>query len=117
MTAYSRGTEELVDYPDSDDTPTESSPILPTVNERHHLGRGVRQFMAMELHLQGHLANLRGLLQHAANEPRLKGPFPFDFYHKVLLSCERMLDKLHSMRCVTTRHEWDQVSYRLLLFS
>jgi hypothetical protein len=65
--------------------------------------------MAMELHLQGHLANLRGLLQHAANEPRLKGPFPFDFYHEVLLSCERMLDKLHSMRCVTTRHEWDQV--------
>lgn len=59
-----------------------------------------------ELHLQSQLATLRGLLSHAKNEPRIKGPFAFDFYQEVLLSCERMLDKLHSMRCVTTRHDW-----------
>ena len=40
------------------------------------------------------------------NEPRIKGPFDYAFYNEVLLSCERMLDRLHSMRCVTTRDEW-----------
>lgn len=63
--------------------------------------------MAMrELHLQSQLNTLRGLLAQTKNEPRLKGPFAFDFYQEVLLSCERMLDRLHSMRCVTTRDEW-----------
>jgi hypothetical protein len=77
------------------------------VTARHHLDASVLQFMSMELHLQGHLSQLRGLLMHATREPRLKGPFAADFYNDVLLSCERMLDRLHSMRCVTTRTEWD----------
>jgi len=59
-----------------------------------------------ELHLQSQLSSLRDLLAQTRNEPRLKGPFAFDFYNEVLLSCERMLDRLHSMRCVTTRDEW-----------
>ena len=59
-----------------------------------------------ELHLQGQLGTLNDLLKHTKNEPRLKGPFAFGFYKECLLSCERMLDRLHSMRCVTTRAEW-----------
>ena len=59
-----------------------------------------------ELHLQSQLGDLRDLLSQTKNEPRLKGPFAFEFYQEVLLSCERMLDRLHSMRCVTTRDEW-----------
>ena len=64
-----------------------------------------------ELHLQGQIGTLNDLLKHTKNEPRLKGPFAFGFYKECLLSCERMLDRLHSMRCVTTRAEW----YVLLL--
>lgn len=63
-----------------------------------------------ELHLQGQLTYMRTLLSQTKREPRLKGPFPVDFYNEVLLSCERMLDRLHSMRCVTTRDAWDNVS-------
>lgn len=59
-----------------------------------------------ELHLQAQLGKLRDLLKQTKNEPRLKGPFAFEFYNECLLSCERMLDRLHSMRCVTTRDEW-----------
>jgi len=59
-----------------------------------------------ELHLQGQIGTLNDLLKHTKNEPRLKGPFAFGFYKECLLSCERMLDRLHSMRCVTTRAEW-----------
>ena len=59
-----------------------------------------------ELHLQSQLADLRNLLEQTVNEPRLKGPFPYSFYKEVLLSCERIIDRLHSMRCVTTRDEW-----------
>jgi len=62
--------------------------------------------MNRELHLQGQLGTLNDLLKHTKNEPRLKGPFAFGFYKECLLSCERMLDRLHSMRCVTTRAEW-----------
>lgn len=105
VTTYTRGVESLAPDGEASD---ESDPLLPHRTTRHHLEPGVRQFMAMELHLQHQLGTLRGLLAHAKNEPRIKGPFPFDFYHEVLLSCERMLDRLHSMRCVTTRQDWDQ---------
>jgi hypothetical protein len=59
-----------------------------------------------ELHLQGQLNTLQDLLKHTVNEPRLKGPFAYAFYKEVLLSCERTMNRLHSMRCVTTRDEW-----------
>jgi len=59
-----------------------------------------------ELHLQSQLVELRDLLGQTKNEPRLKGPFAFGFYKEVLLSCERIVDRLHSMRCVTARDEW-----------
>ena len=115
---YSRG----VDPPEPlEAVEQEEEPLLPIDASRHpHLSSSVRQFMAMyadqwamgeadevrELHLQTQLEKLRGLLGQTKNEPRLKGPFAFAFYKEVLLSCERMLDRLHSMRCVTTRDEW-----------
>jgi hypothetical protein len=49
---------------------------------------------------------MRGLLTQTKNEPRLKGPFPQAMYSEILNSCQRTLDKLHSMRCVIMRQEW-----------
>jgi len=69
-----------------------------------------------ELHLHSQLGDLRELLLQTKNEPRLKGPFAFEFYDEVLLSCERMVDRLHSMRCVTTRDEWLVTSLRVNKF-
>ncbi|ORY35739.1 hypothetical protein BCR39DRAFT_511847 [Naematelia encephala] len=106
VTTYSRGIDPPEPLPENQEE--EQEPLLPPGSTRHpHLSQGVRQFMSMELHLQSQLGNLRELLAQTKNEPRLKGPFAFDFYKEVLLSCERMLDRLHSMRCVTTRDEWD----------
>lgn len=68
--------------------------------------RATTKLTSRELHLQSQLTTLRDLLVLTKNEPRLKGPFPTSFYSEVLLSLERMLDRLHSMRCVTTRSEW-----------
>lgn len=59
-----------------------------------------------ELHLQIQLINLRGLLAQTKNEPRLKGPFPQEMYAGIIGSCQTLLDKLHSMRCVVSRQEW-----------
>lgn len=59
-----------------------------------------------ELHLQIKLIELQGLLAQTQHEPRLKGPFPVVMYRKILTSLQTILDKLHSMRCVTTREEW-----------
>lgn len=59
-----------------------------------------------ELHLQIKLIELQGLLAQTQNEPRLKGPFPVKLYRSMLTSLQTTLDKLHSMRCVTSREEW-----------
>ncbi|KAJ7762513.1 Fusaric acid resistance protein-like-domain-containing protein [Mycena metata] len=70
------------------------------------LSHSIKEFMAMELHLQINLIELQGLLAQTQNEPRLKGPFPVQLYRGILTSLQTILDKLHSMRCVTTREEW-----------
>jgi hypothetical protein len=87
------------------------------------LNNSVEEFMAMyakppallrfvyqndyrELHLQIKLLQLQDLLKQTQHEPRLKGPFPIKLYRSVLASLQTILDKLHSMRCVTTREEW-----------
>ncbi|KAK8854671.1 hypothetical protein IAR55_003410 [Kwoniella newhampshirensis] len=107
VTTYSKGVEPRNEENSSDDD-GELRPLLPSSVVGHRqLSPSVRQFMAMELHLQSQLGTLRSLLAQTKHEPRLKGPFAYGFYHEVLLSCERMLDRLHSMRCVTTRDEWD----------
>ncbi|KAJ7240156.1 Fusaric acid resistance protein-like-domain-containing protein [Mycena haematopus] len=74
--------------------------------EHARLTSSIKEFMAMELHLQIKLIELIGLLDQAQHEPRLKGPFPVQLYRSVLTSLQTILDKLHSMRCVTTREEW-----------
>ncbi|KAG9036609.1 hypothetical protein FRB95_008443 [Tulasnella sp. JGI-2019a] len=71
-----------------------------------HLTNSIRQFMSMELHLQLQIIKLQGLLAQTAHEPRLKGPFPVHIYRTILTSLQVILDKLHLMRCVTTKEEW-----------
>ena len=88
------------------------------------LANSIQEFMAMsqdiliahniilieifyrELHLQIKLIELQTLLAQTQHEPRLKGPFPVALYRQILISLQTILDKLHSMRCVTTREEW-----------
>lgn len=70
------------------------------------LNKSVEEFMAMELHLQIKLIELQDLLKQTQHEPRLKGPFPIKLYRSILASLQTILDRLHSMRCFTTREEW-----------
>jgi len=56
--------------------------------------------------LQIKLLGLQDLLKQTQHEPRLKGPFPIKLYRSILASLQTILDKMHSMRCVTTREEW-----------
>ena len=87
--------------------PTESSTLL----RRNKMSRSIQHFMSMELHLQLQLIELQGLLAQTQHEPRLKGPFPVQLYRSILTSLQSILDKLHSMRCVTSREEWHTVSF------
>jgi hypothetical protein len=63
--------------------------------------------------LQIKLLELQDLLKQTQHEPRLKGPFPVKLYRSILASLQTILDKLHSMRCVTTREEWYVNLWRL----
>ncbi|KAI0708907.1 Fusaric acid resistance protein-like-domain-containing protein [Cerioporus squamosus] len=86
-----------------EESPTEESHLLhvnPAMTE------SIQHFMAMELHLQIKLIELQGLLAQTQHEPRLKGPFPVALYRSILTSLQSILDRLHSMRCVTSREEW-----------
>ncbi|KAF7981915.1 hypothetical protein HWV62_31521 [Athelia sp. TMB] len=96
---------ELADSPDGDDSSTEGTPLL-SRSATTKLNNSIHEFMAMELHLQIKLIELQGLLAQTQHEPRLKGPFPVALYRSILTSLQTILDKLHSMRCVTTREEW-----------
>ncbi|KAI0267057.1 hypothetical protein BC834DRAFT_872327 [Gloeopeniophorella convolvens] len=87
--------------PDSD-SPNEETALVP-----RRLSNSIEEFMAMELHLQIKLIELQDLLKQTQHEPRLKGPFPIKLYRSILASLQTILDKLHSMRCVTTREEWN----------
>ncbi|KAF5374581.1 hypothetical protein D9757_010158 [Collybiopsis confluens] len=66
--------------------------------DRPRVNGSIKEFMAMELHLQIKLIELQGLLSQAQHEPRLKGPFPVGLYRGILTSLQAILDKLHSMR-------------------
>ncbi|TCD61379.1 hypothetical protein EIP91_008533 [Steccherinum ochraceum] len=91
---------------DESQTPHPETSTLLTPSSNSQLNDGVAEFMAMELHLQIKLIELQGLLAQTQHEPRLKGPFPVGLYRSILTSLQTMLDKLHSMRCVTSREEW-----------
>ncbi|KAH7339754.1 Fusaric acid resistance protein-like-domain-containing protein [Rhizoctonia solani] len=82
------------------------------MNYPTHLRASIKEFMAMELHLQLKLIELQGLLAQTQNEPRLKGPFPVALYRTILTSLQSMLDMLHSLRCATTQEDWLQVVRR-----
>jgi len=84
---------------------TETTALLQTASDTY-LTDSIHEFMAMELHLQIKLIELQGLLAQTQHEPRLKGPFPVALYRSILASLQMILDKLHSMRCVTSREEW-----------
>ncbi|KAH9017314.1 Fusaric acid resistance protein-like-domain-containing protein [Lactarius pseudohatsudake] len=84
-----------------DDPNEETALLLPRTQNK-----SVEEFMAMELHLQIKLIELQDLLKQTQHEPRLKGPFPVKLYRSILASLQTILDRLHSMRCVTTREEW-----------
>ncbi|KAM5533752.1 hypothetical protein V8D89_012625 [Ganoderma adspersum] len=88
---------------DDQSSPTEESHLLQT---NAALSQSIQNFMAMELHLQIKLIELQGLLSQTQHEPRLKGPFPVELYRTILTSLQAILDRLHSMRCVTSREEW-----------
>ncbi|KAG2122275.1 Fusaric acid resistance protein-like-domain-containing protein [Suillus cothurnatus] len=83
----------------------EMTSLLPK-SAKAKLSKSIQEFMAMELHLQIKLIELQGLLDQTQHEPRLKGPFPIALYRAMLTSLQTILDRLHSMRCVTTREEW-----------
>jgi len=59
-----------------------------------------------ELYLQMKLIDVQTLLGQAQHEARPKGPFPVDLYLGIVDSLQSILDRLHSMRCVTTKPEW-----------
>ncbi|KAG1739349.1 Fusaric acid resistance protein-like-domain-containing protein [Suillus lakei] len=103
------GTPRVEDDTDEDEPETQSSDettsLLPK-SAKANLDKSIQEFMAMELHLQRKLIELQGLLAQTQHEPRLKGPFPIVLYRAMLTSLQTILDRLHSMRCVTTREEW-----------
>ncbi|KAJ3563310.1 hypothetical protein NP233_g9021 [Leucocoprinus birnbaumii] len=86
--------------------PGEEAALLVGHDEDIKMKDSIHEFMAMELHLQIKLIELQGLLAQTQHEPRLKGPFPIQLYRRVLTSLQTILDRLHSMRCVTTKEEW-----------
>ncbi|KAF8550630.1 hypothetical protein OG21DRAFT_1478462 [Imleria badia] len=94
--------------------PDENTPLL-SKSASAQLSSSIQEFMAMELHLQIKLIELQGLLAQTQHEPRLKGPFPILLYRSILTSLQTILDKLHSMRCVTTREEWCSVRKDFIL--
>ncbi|KAJ2918023.1 hypothetical protein MD484_g2384, partial [Candolleomyces efflorescens] len=89
-----------------DEARQEGSSLVRRSVQITRLHNSIHEFMAMELHLQIKLIELQNLLAQAQLEPRLKGPFPVKLYRDILTSLQIILDRLHSMRCVTTREEW-----------
>lgn len=86
--------------------PSEEAALLVGHDQDIKMKDSIHEFMAMELHLQIKLIELQGLLAQTQHEPRLKGPFPVQLYRGVLTSLQTILDRMHSMRCVTTKEEW-----------
>lgn len=64
------------------------------------------ELQKIELSIQVSIFDLQGLLIHAPNEPRLKGPFPAKTYSAMLACCQNILDKLLSLRIVILKDVW-----------
>jgi len=93
----------------SEPVSVDQAPLIRDTSYAESYGPG---FNSLELHLQMKLLELQSLLSQTENEPRLKGPFPVKLYRSVLTSLQVILDKLHSMRCVTMREEWFAAVHR-----
>lgn len=104
---FDEGEGEASAHTPAPPAPTETSTLLR--RNKIRMSRSIQHFMSMELHLQLQLIELQGLLSQTQHEPRLKGPFPVQLYRSILTSLQSILDKLHSMRCVTSREEWHTV--------
>lgn len=108
--SYSSEPPDRPAFGDAEDEPggdEESRPLL--------MDDGLRlrdQFQPLELQLQVTIIKLEGLLVQTKHEPRLKGPFPIAKYRHMINCCQSILDKLHSMRCVTGRDAWHQLVRR-----
>lgn len=113
LVAFNSSGDDADDFPDGDGAPAGTSGPMPTETStllrrnKIRMSHSIQHFMSMELHLQLQLIELQGLLAQTQHEPRLKGPFPVKLYRSVLTSLQSILDKLHSMRCVTAREEWN----------
>ncbi|KZT29097.1 hypothetical protein NEOLEDRAFT_1154149 [Neolentinus lepideus HHB14362 ss-1] len=120
--SYAPDTQD--DVEDDETPPTEETALL-SHRARIQLSKSIREFMAMELHLQIKLIEMQGLLAQTQHEPRLKGPFPVKLYRNVLTSLQTIMDKLHSMRCnvrqdfimPVNRERRDMVGNIILYFS
>ncbi|EJU04510.1 hypothetical protein DACRYDRAFT_76995 [Dacryopinax primogenitus] len=99
-------------FPQQSVTQPTSIDQAPLMNDATYVQSIEPAFNNLELHLQMKLIELQQLLSHTANEPRLKGPFPVKLYRQILTSLQIILDKLHSMRCVTMREEWFAAVHR-----
>ncbi|GAN07622.1 conserved hypothetical protein [Mucor ambiguus] len=64
------------------------------------------ELQKIELSIQVSIFDLQGLLVHAPNEPRLKGPFPVKTYSAMLACCQSILDRLLSLRIVILKDVW-----------
>ena len=77
----------------------------------------IRPFMSrkQELALQAFLIHLKGLLGAAANEPRLKGPFPVSEYKTLLSNGQDILDTLSHFRVMLAEEIQSQSDTKALL--
>ncbi|CAO3609468.1 unnamed protein product [Mucor hiemalis] len=64
------------------------------------------ELQKFELSIQLGIFDLQGLLVHAPNEPRLKGPFPVKTYAAMVNCCQNILDKFLSLRIVVLKDVW-----------
>lgn len=64
------------------------------------------ELQKIELSIQLNIFDLQVLLQHAPNEPRLKGPFPAKTYVAMIDCCQNILDKFLSLRIVILKDVW-----------
>ncbi|TFY82398.1 hypothetical protein EWM64_g1610 [Hericium alpestre] len=116
LAAANAGSDDLLDVVDESESPSELTSLIPR-RRNTQLNNSIEQFMAMEFHLQVKLIELQDLLKQTQHEPRLKGPFPIKLYRSILTSLQSTLDKLHSMRSVTTRAEWSVLYYPFFIIS
>ena len=118
--------QDVVSQPSGSSTGSRPAGAQPMIETRTHgVPDSIYDFMSMcaalsfslksclyltllirELYLQLKLIDVQTLLGQAQHETRRKGPFPVELYLGIVDSLQSILDRLHSMRCVTTKPEW-----------